>query len=109
VEAPDEASHSGDARAKIDAISRFDDQVVGTVLKGLESRQDYRILALPDHATPLEIKTHSDEPVPFLCYDASVHGNDKQQSFNEPAARASGLIFEEGWKLMDWFIKKAGT
>jgi len=105
VEAPDEASHSGDSAAKIEAIERFDELLVGTLLKGLADMAEYRILIMPDHATPLGIKTHSSDPVPFLCYDA----NDLRksgQTFDEDSASAGDLRFEQGWKLMEWFVKK---
>ena len=70
VEAPDEAGHSGKVADKIQAIEDFDRLVVGTVLEGLKSFDEYRILILPDHATPVSIKTHSEEPVPFVIFDS---------------------------------------
>lgn len=105
VEAPDEASHAGDTQAKLNAISRIDSDTLGTILAGLEGRQDYRILVLPDHATPLEIKTHSSDPVPFLFYDAAAPAATPAGTFDEASAAASGLEFADGWTLMDWFIR----
>lgn len=106
VEAPDEASHAGDLEAKVEAIERFDSQVVGTLLDGLASWPEHRILILPDHATPLAIKTHSSDPVPFLFYD-SRRAKPSDLTFDEPSAASSNLKFENGWELMDWFIKSS--
>ena len=65
VEAPDEASHSGNIREKIQAIEAFDQKVVGAVLKGLETFDDYRIMVASDHFTPISMKTHAMDPAPF--------------------------------------------
>lgn len=110
VEAPDEASHAGDTEAKVTAIERFDSELLGTILSGLTDLPDYRMLILPDHATPLAIRTHTDEPVPFLCFDAAFsEPGSNELAFDEPSALSSRLKFDEGWQLMDWFIKKART
>jgi len=69
VEAPDEAGHTGNIKDKLTAIEDFDRRIVGPVLQGLEKLGDrYRVLVMPDHPTPIEIRTHSSEPVPFLMY-----------------------------------------
>ena len=105
VEAPDEAGHSGNYRDKIKAIEDFDALVVGTVLKGIESFSEYKILILPDHATPIEIKTHSDEPVPFVIYDNSSKRKN-EAAFDESITEMDDILFfEEGHRLMDYFIK----
>ena len=71
IEAPDEAGHAGNYRDKIRAIEDFDAFVVGPVIKGLEERSgEYRILLMPDHATPVKIRTHTEEPVPFVILTA---------------------------------------
>jgi 2,3-bisphosphoglycerate-independent phosphoglycerate mutase len=106
VEAPDEAGHSGNFRDKIRAIEDFDALVVGTVLRAIGSFHDYRILILPDHATPIAEKTHTEEPVPFLIYDSSLKSSKGHDAFDESiAARDDVLVFEEGYRLMDYFIK----
>jgi 2,3-bisphosphoglycerate-independent phosphoglycerate mutase len=106
VEAPDEAGHSGKYEDKIRAIEDFDARVVGNVMKGLVSFSEYRVLILPDHATPIEAKTHTDEPVPFVIYDSRLKKENKQASFDESIAeRDDILVFEEGYKLMDYFIR----
>lgn len=107
VEAPDEAGHSGNINDKIKAIEDFDKLVVGNVLKGLKSFTDYKILLLPDHATPIAVKTHTDEPVPFVIFDSRVKRKNKGLSFDESITQKDGiLVFEEGYRLMDYFIKK---
>lgn len=106
VEAPDEAGHSGNYRDKIKAIEDFDNLVVGTVLRGLEGFREYRILLMPDHATPVEIRTHSDEPIPFVIFDSRLRINNSGVSFDEKLIEREGIMnFEEGYKLMDYFIK----
>ena len=103
VEAPDEAGHNGDLRAKITAIERFDSQVVGQILGHFQNRNDFRILVLPDHYTPIPIRTHTSEPVFFALYGQGVQ-KDEICSFSESAARESKLNFPQGWRLMDYFM-----
>ena len=90
IEAPDEAGHEGDTALKVKAIELFDEKVVGPVIKGLEeSGQDWRVLLLPDHATPISIKTHSRDPVPFTIAGTGVQP-DGIERFDEAAARQGG-------------------
>ncbi len=90
IEAPDEAGHEGDTALKVRAIELFDEKVVGPVIKGLdESGQDWRVLLLPDHATPISIKTHSRDPVPFTIAGTGVQP-DGVERFDETAARQGG-------------------
>lgn len=103
VEAPDEASHMGDTALKVETIERFDAELLGTMLNGL-AEIEYRLLILPDHATPLAIRTHSDAPVPFLVYD-SQRPQEGPQSFDEASGASGNHHFERGWELMEWFIK----
>jgi len=106
IEAPDEAGHSGNYRDKIKAIEDFDALVVGTVLRGLKKFKEYRVLLMPDHATPVEIRTHTDEPVPFVIFDSRIKINNGALSYDEKLVeREDAMNFEEGYKLMDYFIK----
>jgi 2,3-bisphosphoglycerate-independent phosphoglycerate mutase len=106
VEAPDEAGHSGNYMDKIKAIEDFDAFVVGTVLKGIKAFGEYRILLLPDHATPIEVRTHTDEPVPFVIYDSRIKRKNDGIAFDELITeREDILVFDEGYKLMDYFVK----
>jgi 2,3-bisphosphoglycerate-independent phosphoglycerate mutase len=110
VEAPDEASHSGNLANKIRAIEDFDRKVVKTVLEGLKRFPEYRAMVLPDHRTPIVRKSHTAEPVPF-AFLSSKDANKSPRNdaaFNEPAAQESGLFVEQGCSLMDLFIKGAG-
>lgn len=110
VEAPDEAGHSGNYRDKIKAIEDFDALVVGTILKGMKSFREYRILLLPDHATPIEVRTHTDEPVPFVIYDNRRKHKNRGTAFDETiTVKKDGLVFERGYTLMDYFIKGQGN
>lgn len=106
VEAPDEAGHSGRITDKIRAIEDFDRLVVGTVMRRAKALGDYRILLLPDHPTPVELRTHTGDPVPFVLFDSRDVRKNKGIEFNEEIVdRADALSFEEGHKLMDFFIK----
>jgi len=106
VEAPDEAGHSGNYRDKIKAIEDFDALVVGTVMRGLEKFKEYRVLLMPDHSTPIEIRTHTDEPVPFVIFDSRRKIRNNSATFDETLLERQDIInFEEGYKLMDFFIK----
>jgi len=90
VEAPDEASHEGDLEGKIRAIELLDQRVVGPVIEGLEkSGEDWRILLLPDHATPISIKTHSRDPVPFVIMGRGIEP-DGLDRFDEQSAKQGG-------------------
>ncbi len=107
VEAPDEAGHTGDLANKLKAIEDFDEFIVGNIIDGMKQFDEYRILALPDHPTPLEIRTHSSEPVPFVLYDSTKVREGDRISYDERIAlRKDALRFTEGHTLMDYFLKK---
>ncbi len=107
VEAPDEAGHTGDVQNKIKAIEDFDEFIVGNVMHGMKQFDEYRILVLPDHPTPLELRTHSSEPVPFAIYDNRAERSGEVITYDERIAdRKDALVFEEGYKLMDHFLKR---
>ncbi len=104
VEAPDEAGHMGDAEKKIKAIEDFDEKVVGTVLRGMEQRNDWRLLLLPDHPTPIVLKTHVPDPVPFVFFDSDTRAQRNQFGFNESDAKKSGVVVEKAFALIDALI-----
>jgi 2,3-bisphosphoglycerate-independent phosphoglycerate mutase len=107
IEAPDEAGHTGDLKNKIKAIEDFDEFVVGNIVHGMKQFDEYRILALPDHPTPIEIRTHSADPVPFVIYDNKKERRGDPISYDEKVAdRRDALVFKEGHTLMDYFLKK---
>lgn len=103
VEAPDEAGHNGDVRGKVKAIEEFDEKVVGTILEGMREKGPYRILILCDHRTPLALKTHSPEPVPFVLYDSSETER-FGRNYDEFNAAESGVFIEDGTRLIDMLI-----
>jgi len=104
VEAPDEAGHNGDLREKILAIERFDQLVVGTILEALKKQDDFRVLVLPDHATPVSLKTHTSDIVPFGIFGKGIIGREFL-NYSEKEAQKSDLYFDKGHELMDYFIK----
>jgi 2,3-bisphosphoglycerate-independent phosphoglycerate mutase len=104
VEATDEASHEGRADAKVRALEEIDRHIVAPLLAALQRYGEFRLLVTPDHPTLLRTKTHSHGEVPFaLCGQGIV--SDAASTYDEAAARASALQFEEGWKLMDFFLR----
>ena len=103
VEATDEASHEGDAAAKVKALEEIDRHIVGPLHAALQQQGDYRILVSPDHPTPLRIKTHSHGAVPFALAGAGI-APDTDASYDEIVAGRSELSFEQGWKLMGHFL-----
>lgn len=104
VEAPDEAGHSGDVRLKIRAIEDFDSKVVGTIIKEMDKNNtEYMLLVLPDHLTPISVKTHVHGKVPFALCGTYVKP-DNIDSFNEVSADSGSLHFENGYELMSYFV-----
>jgi 2,3-bisphosphoglycerate-independent phosphoglycerate mutase len=105
VEAPDEAAHNGSIEDKIKAIEAFDEKVVGTVVEKVKEFSSFRIMVLPDHATPTRLMTHASDPVPFVIYPPiNDSGPDTLQSYDEFSARKSDLFIAPGYKLMDFFM-----
>ncbi|HEY4686850.1 MAG TPA: cofactor-independent phosphoglycerate mutase [Candidatus Subteraquimicrobiales bacterium] len=102
VEASDEAGHQGSTKDKIRALENFD-RLVKIILEGLKKYPNYRVLLVPDHATPLELRIHTDEPVPFALYSSNDSG-DGAESFNELSALKGSHHFEEGYELMTFFV-----
>jgi 2,3-bisphosphoglycerate-independent phosphoglycerate mutase len=103
IEAPDEASHEGDAAAKIQAIEQIDRHIVAPLWQALQGLGEYRILVTPDHPTPVRTKTHSHGFVPFALAGCGLAA-DAATSYDEPTAAASPLVFAEGWKLMNYVL-----
>lgn len=103
VEATDETGHMGDAKLKVQAIEDFDRHVVGTILDGLQC--DYKIMMLPDHPTPVPLKTHTTDPVPFLIYDSRWSKPRGTVRFTESAAEQRGFWMREGDMLIERFLQ----
>jgi 2,3-bisphosphoglycerate-independent phosphoglycerate mutase len=106
VEAPDEMGHQGSMTDKVQAIEYLDSRVVGPVKAAMDaSGEAYRLLILPDHPTPIRIRTHSSEPVPYILYDSSVQRRSSLR-YTEKDAAATGNLESDGYKLMDKFLQK---
>lgn len=102
VEAPDEASHNGNIKAKIKAIEDFDKKVVLTIINGISKYDNVRILALTDHETPISLKTHATGSVPFALWASQAEvDNSIDTTFDEVSARNGSIQFEQGYKLID--------
>jgi 2,3-bisphosphoglycerate-independent phosphoglycerate mutase len=105
VEAIDEAGHMGDVEKKIQALQDFDEKVVGTVLKGLAHRKDWRVLLMPDHPTAIILKTHVAEPVPFVLYSPDNPLHNGTVGYNEKDAAKTGIVAKKAYRLMEALIE----
>lgn len=106
VEAPDEMGHQGRIQDKVKSIEYLDSRLIARVKQAMEDAgEDYRMLILPDHPTPLRIRTHTSDPVPYLLYD-STHQLRKRERFTEESARAAGNFEPNGYRLLERFIAK---
>ncbi len=107
MEAPDECGHQGDLANKIKSIELIDEKVVGYCKRELDDMgEPYRILIAPDHPTPIAIKTHVGDPVPFILYDSSSDIESGYTTYNEKTAKASGIYYEPCQDLIDDFLSK---
>ncbi len=105
MEAPDECGHHGEVENKVKAIEYIDNKVVKYIKEGLDKAGvDYKFLILPDHPTPLSIKTHSSDPVPFVIYDSTKQKNNPY-TYTEANAKQTGLYIDPGHDLMPYFLK----
>ena len=106
VEAPDEMGHQGSVERKVKAIENLDGRVIGVVKKAMEEAgADYRMLVLPDHPTPICVRTHTSEPVPYLLYD-STDPKQETWNYNEKEAAESGNYIAEGHTIIDYLFRK---
>lgn len=106
VEAPDEAGHNGNIEEKLQAIEDFDEKVVGTVLDGMKQFDDYRVMVVSDHYTPICKKTHTSEPAPFAwAGKEELESKIKGPGYTEKYAERSGILFIKGHDLMSDFLQ----
>ena len=104
LEGPDEMGHQGELAHKIKAIEYIDEKIIGAVKDGLDAAgEDYRILVLPDHPTPIRCRTHTSDPVPYVLYDSTV-AFDQGCAFTERCARESGVFVANGYELIQKLI-----
>ncbi len=104
VEAPDECGHRFEIEGKVKSIELIDSLVVGALLEGLATYDDYSIMVLPDHPTPLSLRTHTSDPVPYIIYRKSCQRPSGVTGYDEFQAKRTGLFVEEGHTLMDRFL-----
>jgi 2,3-bisphosphoglycerate-independent phosphoglycerate mutase len=105
VEAPDEMGHQGSIERKIKAIENLDNRVIRLVKEGLDaSGEDYRMLILPDHPTPIRVRTHTSDPVPYMLYD-SRKKLENTGKYNEKDAKESGRYIAEGHTIMSYLFE----
>jgi 2,3-bisphosphoglycerate-independent phosphoglycerate mutase len=105
IEAPDEAGHTGELKLKLQAITDFDARVVGPLSQGLEALGPHRLLVLCDHLTPVAVKTHTPEPVPYILFDSRRRG-DTPQTYTEADAAQTGLLLDEGAALLPRLLER---
>lgn len=106
IEAPDEMGHQGSIQKKIKAIENIDGQIVGRIRERLDkSAEEYRMLVLPDHPTPIARRTHTMDPVPYLLFDSkkAVEG---QSAYQENTANKTGTVWEDGYRLMEHLLSR---
>jgi len=110
VESPDESGHEGNLEHKLRAIEDFDERVVGPVIEGMKKYDDYAILLMPDHPTPLQIRTHTDAPVPFCIMSSGNIFKTEMEKFRsdafcERSAEGTGLFIEKAHTLIEIMIR----
>ena len=105
IEATDEAGHNGDMKAKIACIEKIDRDIVGTILNHFNQQDDVRIMVLPDHPTPVALRTHTNDPVGFVMFGKGISPNGSIK-YTESATMEKGLKFNSGEELMEYFMKK---
>lgn len=106
VEAPDEMGHQGKIRDKIQAIEFIDEKVLKVLTEGMnKAGEAFRLLVLPDHPTPIEVRTHTADPVPYLLYD-SLKEESGEKLFNEKTAAGTGREWEEGFRLIGHLLQE---
>lgn len=103
VEAPDECGHRHEIDNKVRSLEIIDREILGTILPELNKYDDFKLMILPDHPTPLALKTHTNDAVPFMIYQKSVKADGKPV-FTEASAKETGLYIEKGPTLMNYFI-----
>lgn len=106
VEAPDECGHHADLPHKVQSIEDLDRRLIAPIMDTLAKEQeDYRILVLPDHPTPISLRTHVSDPVPFTLYQHSQEKMSTASSYCEQSAKNTGIFVEKGHSLLDMLIK----
>lgn len=106
VEAPDEMGHQGSVEKKIKAIENLDSRVINIVKTALDkSGEDYRMLVMPDHPTPICVRTHTSNPVPYMLFD-NTDIKKSTLDYNEKCAKDSGQFMANGYEMMNYLLSK---
>jgi 2,3-bisphosphoglycerate-independent phosphoglycerate mutase len=106
VEAPDEAGHEGSIDKKLKAVEDFDSRIVSPILKHAEtSAEPFTILVLPDHPTPISLKTHTKDPIPFAIYRTDKKDSDGAEAFDEDSVKNGSLGLVKGSDLIRMIVK----
>ncbi len=108
VEAPDECGHNADVLNKVKSLEAIDRHITGPLAEAARGFGDRRILICPDHATPVSLRTHSDEPVPFLAFGSGINVSRTGARFSESAAKNSGIMYDRGHELLLELIRGFG-
>ncbi len=107
LEAPDEAGHRHEIENKVKAIELIDEKIVAPILKALnEDNEDFAMLIMPDHPTPLAIKTHTSDPVPYIIYKSGNENKASKRSYTEAEAKKSGFVVKDGYTLINKLFEK---
>ncbi len=105
LEAPDECGHQGDVFGKVRAIELIDEKIIGAIYNHFTlTKQDFAMLVMPDHYTPISILTHSREPVPFLLYSSKQTLDSAKKTYSEKSAQESGILYKRPWDLTNLFL-----
>lgn len=104
VEAPDECGHRNEMDNKVKSIALIDRLILGPVVEELRKTGDFKVLVTPDHPTPLSLKTHTNDAVPFLIYDSTKAKEGVKNGFCEKTAKETGVYIEKGFTMMKKFI-----
>ncbi len=107
LEAPDEAGHRHEIENKVKAIELIDEKIVAPVIGALrEDGEDFAVLIMPDHPTPLAIRTHTSDPVPYIIYRSGNCGDAKPRIYSEAEAAKTGIVTEHGYMLMNKLLER---
>lgn len=106
LEGPDECGHRAELENKVKSIELIDEKIISPIKAALDAKgEDYRLLVLPDHPTPLRLRTHTDDPVPYMLFDSRNKSKDENKAYTERYAKTTGICLEEGYTLMDQFLQ----
>ena len=108
VEAPDEMGHQGSVERKVKAVEYLDSRLISLIVKKMnESGEDYRLMVMPDHPTPIRLRTHTPNPIPYMIYDSrTTQAVNPNAHYNEKEAAATGIFREEGYTLIEHLLEK---